>query len=283
MSDRTTGFWAMAVSVLIGVFSAAGSECQILIDHTCTDTNRVPAQAIAAAKAGLHIAYNHTSHGSQIISGMEALESFPPFGEPLPVVGQRRRRSRPRRRGHPMRRAGPQPGRLDRWPRGHALGHLHPGVPRLPGQRPRQRHHVVVVQHQRPRRPALCRQHGDAGRGVPGGRLRLHDRPRRGPGRGSDPGRRALQQRAHPPALPNPTAASSSTSPTSRPTTPTATTSGTVDLRDNLGLRRRQLGAGVDRRRSRHPSSPDSPPATGSPATAVATTAPTPTPRPRRT
>ena len=34
----------------------------------------------AAAAAALHIAYNHTSHGSQIISGMDALEGFPAFG-----------------------------------------------------------------------------------------------------------------------------------------------------------------------------------------------------------
>ncbi len=80
MCFRTTGGWTMAVSMLISVFAAAGSQGQILIDHSCTNTALVPSQWIAAARADLHIAYNHTSHGSQIISGMRALEGFPAFG-----------------------------------------------------------------------------------------------------------------------------------------------------------------------------------------------------------
>jgi len=62
------------------VFAAAESHGQILIDHTCTNLDLVPDDRVSAAAATLHIAYNHTSHGSQIISGMEALESFPSFG-----------------------------------------------------------------------------------------------------------------------------------------------------------------------------------------------------------
>lgn len=42
----------------------------IIIDHTCTDIWAIPHAAINQAKADLHIAYGHTSHGSQIIAGM---------------------------------------------------------------------------------------------------------------------------------------------------------------------------------------------------------------------
>lgn len=42
----------------------------IVIDHTCTDIWQIPESAIEQAKANLHIAYGHTSHGSQLISGM---------------------------------------------------------------------------------------------------------------------------------------------------------------------------------------------------------------------
>jgi hypothetical protein len=52
----------------------------ILIDHTSTGLSAIPTQWINKAKADLHIAYNHTSHGSQLITGINALENFPDFG-----------------------------------------------------------------------------------------------------------------------------------------------------------------------------------------------------------
>jgi hypothetical protein len=51
-----------------------------VIDHTSTNLGSIPASAIAQAKASLHIAYQHTSHGSQIITGMNALGAFPSYG-----------------------------------------------------------------------------------------------------------------------------------------------------------------------------------------------------------
>jgi len=72
--------WVISVLVLICVLSASGAQGQMLIDHTCTDLNSVPGPWITQAAADLHIAYNHTSHGSQIISGMNALEIFPAYG-----------------------------------------------------------------------------------------------------------------------------------------------------------------------------------------------------------
>jgi hypothetical protein len=47
---------------------AAGAAT--IIDHTTADIWQIPDAAIEQAKAELHIAYGHTSHGSQLISGM---------------------------------------------------------------------------------------------------------------------------------------------------------------------------------------------------------------------
>ena len=46
----------------------------LIIDHTCTDLSDVPEERIQAAKGNMRIWYGHTSHGSQITSGMSAME-----------------------------------------------------------------------------------------------------------------------------------------------------------------------------------------------------------------
>jgi hypothetical protein len=48
----------------------------VIIDHTCTNLSLVPESAIVNAKIMLHIAYGHTSHGSQITTGMTGLSQF---------------------------------------------------------------------------------------------------------------------------------------------------------------------------------------------------------------
>lgn len=48
----------------------------VIIDHGCTDLNSVPESWIEAARNKLHIAYGHTSHGSQITDGMSGLVTF---------------------------------------------------------------------------------------------------------------------------------------------------------------------------------------------------------------
>ncbi|MBN1972123.1 MAG: hypothetical protein JW787_00680 [Sedimentisphaerales bacterium] len=48
----------------------------LVIDHTCTDITKIPESAILQAKAALHIAYGHTSHGSQLTTGMTGLAAF---------------------------------------------------------------------------------------------------------------------------------------------------------------------------------------------------------------
>jgi hypothetical protein len=54
----------------------------LLADHTSCDLAAIPLAAIAQARSNLHIAYGHTSHGSQIIDGMSGLTTFAgaPYG-----------------------------------------------------------------------------------------------------------------------------------------------------------------------------------------------------------
>ncbi len=52
----------------------------LVIDHTNTELMAIPKQWILTAQDTLHIAYQHTSHGSQLISGMNALMAYGPYG-----------------------------------------------------------------------------------------------------------------------------------------------------------------------------------------------------------
>ncbi len=46
----------------------------IIIDHTCTDIGQIPQEWINKAKNDFKISYGHTSHGSQIVTGMNLLK-----------------------------------------------------------------------------------------------------------------------------------------------------------------------------------------------------------------
>jgi hypothetical protein len=45
----------------------------LIVDHTCTCVEEIPPQYLVISKASLRLTYGHTSHGSQIISGMNIL------------------------------------------------------------------------------------------------------------------------------------------------------------------------------------------------------------------
>ncbi len=62
-------------------FVTNSCEADRFIDHRHTQVSQIPESVITQIKANLHIAYQHTSHGSQLITGMEALANFPAFGE----------------------------------------------------------------------------------------------------------------------------------------------------------------------------------------------------------
>jgi len=51
-------------------------KAPIIVDHRHTKLNQIPVEWIEKAKSTLHIAYGHTSHGSQITTGMTGLVSF---------------------------------------------------------------------------------------------------------------------------------------------------------------------------------------------------------------
>ncbi len=62
-------FQLVLAAVVVLMSSIAFAET-IIVDHTCTDITQIPETAINQAKDSLHIAYGHTSHGSQLIYGM---------------------------------------------------------------------------------------------------------------------------------------------------------------------------------------------------------------------
>jgi hypothetical protein len=71
---------ALACAADCAGFITNACEADRFIDHRHTDLAQIPQAAIDQAKASLHIAYQHTSHGSQLITGMESLAAFPDFG-----------------------------------------------------------------------------------------------------------------------------------------------------------------------------------------------------------
>ncbi len=67
------------LAILFGVLMISSMSVYgqgLIIDHNCTDIDSIPAIWINQAKADLHIAYGHTSHGSQLITGMDSLDAF---------------------------------------------------------------------------------------------------------------------------------------------------------------------------------------------------------------
>lgn len=68
---------AIAITCLgLLISTAALLADSVIIDHHCTNISLVPQTAIEQAKDDLHIAYGHTSHGSQLTDGMGGLVGF---------------------------------------------------------------------------------------------------------------------------------------------------------------------------------------------------------------
>ena len=63
--------WALMSSVVL-------AQSPIIIDHNCTDIGSVPMSWIEQAQANFRIWYGHTSHGSQLTSGMSTLQALHP-------------------------------------------------------------------------------------------------------------------------------------------------------------------------------------------------------------
>ncbi len=58
-----------SIALVISVSSAES----IIIDHSCIDLSQVPEHWVTEAKARFRMSYGHTSHGSQIVTGMNLL------------------------------------------------------------------------------------------------------------------------------------------------------------------------------------------------------------------
>jgi hypothetical protein len=52
------------------------SSSAVIVDHKSTTLATIPSEYITKAKQELHIAFSHTSHGSQLIDGMNGLIDF---------------------------------------------------------------------------------------------------------------------------------------------------------------------------------------------------------------
>lgn len=71
------------LTITIGITSVnsfAASGTGFVIDHNNTDLSLIPEYWLNKTKTDLQIAYSHTSHGSQIITGMNVLSEFPDYG-----------------------------------------------------------------------------------------------------------------------------------------------------------------------------------------------------------
>jgi hypothetical protein len=67
-------------SIIVAI-TAVCHGAAIVADHNAAAAfHDTPDYWIEQAKSQLHIAYQHTSHGSQLVTGMDALERFPAFG-----------------------------------------------------------------------------------------------------------------------------------------------------------------------------------------------------------
>ena len=70
-------FVAFSAILFFGLLSSSAHADGMVIDHTCADIEKVPAYWIEMAKR-MTLHYGHTSHGSQIISGILALYDLNP-------------------------------------------------------------------------------------------------------------------------------------------------------------------------------------------------------------
>ena len=67
--------FSLAVT-LLGVVPRSVVDGALVVDHNNTNMMALSEEAIHLAKSNLHIAYGHTSHGSQLTSGMSGLVQF---------------------------------------------------------------------------------------------------------------------------------------------------------------------------------------------------------------
>lgn len=72
---RSTSILTLSALLLLPALLQA--QTARIIDHTCTDLAQVPEGYITQARQQFRLSYGHTSHGSQIVSGMGLLRALP--------------------------------------------------------------------------------------------------------------------------------------------------------------------------------------------------------------
>ncbi len=77
MEDEMVFFRGFLLAITFPAILFPGTVAsQIIIDHNCARLKEIPLKWVDEAKKKLHIAYGHTSHGSQITEGMKGLVGF---------------------------------------------------------------------------------------------------------------------------------------------------------------------------------------------------------------
>ncbi len=76
MTEQTKIVTGVSLFALALLAPRLGYADAIIIDHNHTDLAATSEAAMSKAKTDLHIAYGHTSHGSQLTSGMTGLNTF---------------------------------------------------------------------------------------------------------------------------------------------------------------------------------------------------------------
>jgi len=77
MTQRGNSRWCVSLFIFILLNCLITVNAQIIIDHTCIDLSKVPANYITSGKGAFRFWYNHTSHGSQIPTGMSLINQPP--------------------------------------------------------------------------------------------------------------------------------------------------------------------------------------------------------------
>ncbi|MFC2172579.1 hypothetical protein ACFLU6_08110, partial [Acidobacteriota bacterium] len=67
------------VMLMLPLTASAQRTEPLIADHNCIDIDLIPTECIEQAKSMFMIAYGHTSHGSQIPSGMSVLRNLDPL------------------------------------------------------------------------------------------------------------------------------------------------------------------------------------------------------------
>ncbi|MFZ1519342.1 MAG: T9SS type A sorting domain-containing protein [Ignavibacteriaceae bacterium] len=65
-----------SIIFIVVCISYSIAQTAIIANHNSAKLSIIPTNWIDSAKANLHIAYGHTSHGSQLITGMDGLENW---------------------------------------------------------------------------------------------------------------------------------------------------------------------------------------------------------------